>query len=271
VEHAPGSNHLCGDNFQALANATFTQAPPLPDTGIIYCKVDHVMACFEALRRKPGPYVVVTHKGDFSTGQHHVQAMPDNVVRWFTVGASITDNPRVEGIPFGIADGCYNAWPLDHGRWDTLDAERQKTVYQDRLLHVCFCPSTNPDLRRPAIQAVQAWTPCETYVNLDIRPKPFAIYLAEMHRHKFTLAPPGGGWDCCRMWEAFYLGVIPVCLKHPTYSWWDDLPFCFIDRWSDLSPEFLTEQHKSITSQDHSLEKLFMPYWRNKIQAALHI
>jgi hypothetical protein len=53
-------------------------------------------------------------------------------------------------------------------------------------------------------------------------------YYDEMRRSKFIMCPSGLGWDTYRVWEAFYLGTIPVVEKYSRTDGWfrtvDDLP-----------------------------------------------
>jgi hypothetical protein len=41
----------------------------------------------------------------------------------------------------------------------------------------------------------------------------FGAYLQNLSTHKYAICPPGNGIDSHRIWEALYLGVIPIMLR----------------------------------------------------------
>ena len=45
-----------------------------------------------------------------------------------------------------------------------------------------------------------------------------------------------------------------------------DLPICWIDDWSEVTPEFLESEYKRITQSTWNLEKLNFSYWAKLIQ-----
>ena len=49
----------------------------------------------------------------------------------------------------------------------------------------------------------------------------FRDYLLEMSRYRFTLCPPGNGFDCFRVWEALLVGSVPIVPESP---FWDGFP-----------------------------------------------
>jgi hypothetical protein len=47
---------------------------------------------------------------------------------------------------------------------------------------------------------------------------------------------------------------------------YQDLPVLVIDEWEELTPTFLAEKYKELTSKTYNIEKLYMAYWRAKIE-----
>ena len=67
----------------------------------------------------------------------------------------------------------------------------------------------------------------------------FKDYLTHMAESVFTLSPIGLGPDCYRTWEAMLCGSIPVVRTCQLDSLYKDLPVLIIDKWTDLTEEFL--------------------------------
>jgi hypothetical protein len=45
-----------------------------------------------------------------------------------------------------------------------------------------------------------------------------------------------------------------------------DLPVLFVDQWEDVTPQFLEQKYKEITSRKYNIEKLYMEYWWERIK-----
>lgn len=92
--------------------------------------------------------------------------------------------------------------------------------------------------------------------------------LTEMARHRFVLCPPGNGRDTHRMWEALYAGTIPIVQRHPALSAFSDLPILFVEDLVSVSPQQLEREYERMTSLSWNMEKLFLPWWRERLAVA---
>ena len=70
-------------------------------------------------------------------------------------------------------------------------------------------------------------------------------YFMELKRHKYAICPRGMGLDTHRLWECFYLDVIPIMLKKDSINI-DNLPIIFVDDWNDLDINNLEFKFKNI-------------------------
>jgi len=93
------------------------------------------------------------------------------------------------------------------------------------------------------------------------------MYLDNIYNHKFILSPRGNGIDTHRKWEALYLKTIPIEVRNINNTFYEDLPICFVDDWSDITEEFLNSEYDRITNSEWNLEKLNMNYWVKKIKS----
>jgi hypothetical protein len=93
-------------------------------------------------------------------------------------------------------------------------------------------------------------------------------YLKSMRNSKFTLCPRGNGIDTHRLFEALYVGSIPIVKKHVIHKGLEDLPILFIDSWDEVTQEFLETKYEEMIEREWNFEKLKFSWWRNLIIAS---
>jgi hypothetical protein len=71
--------------------------------------------------------------------------------------------------------------------------------------------------------------------------------------------------DTHRVWEALYLGCIPVMKKDINNQFYTDLPICFVNDWDDITKDFLLMERACIKTRSWNMDKLNFSYWKNKI------
>jgi len=88
----------------------------------------------------------------------------------------------------------------------------------------------------------------------------------------FVASPRGNGLDTIRTWEALMLGCIVIVRRLPDApvieELYADLPVVIVDRWSDITSDFLTHILSEYSRRTFNYEKLTMQYWINRIEAA---
>ena len=82
-------------------------------------------------------------------------------------------------------------------------------------------------------------------------------------RYRWTLCPRGAGEDTHRLWEALYLGSIPVVVRSALSPLYDDLPVIQLDAWSELTIETLYRLEKTLP-RDRS--RAYFEHWAAKIR-----
>jgi hypothetical protein len=95
-------------------------------------------------------------------------------------------------------------------------------------------------------------------------------YYKKMATHKFVVAPRGNGWDTHRLWEALYLGCVPIVessVLDPLYS---KLPILIVKRWADLDEAALNKafDHMKTRGPVSPTSLLYRDHWRSVIEAA---
>ncbi len=88
----------------------------------------------------------------------------------------------------------------------------------------------------------------------------------------FVASPRGNGLDTIRTWEALMLGCIVIIRRIPESpvieELYADLPVVIIDKWSDITSDFLTRILSEYSRRTFRYEKLGMNYWIERIEAA---
>ena len=82
-------------------------------------------------------------------------------------------------------------------------------------------------------------------------------------KYKWVLCPRGAGQDTHRLWEALYLGAIPVVVKSTLFPLYEDLPIIQLNDWSELSLKKLETLQKSLPGKT---EQLTFSYWAEQIK-----
>jgi hypothetical protein len=103
------------------------------------------------------------------------------------------------------------------------------------------------------------------WVTISQDEKPYKEYITDLSKHSFAICPEGNGLDCYRMLECLYSGCIPIVKHHSAYSYMDNMPHVKVNSWSEINPEFLKKQLKTISMSDFDMSKITLSYWKNEI------
>ena len=92
----------------------------------------------------------------------------------------------------------------------------------------------------------------EAAIEKGIKPSkdlPFKEYVNDLQKHKYCLSPEGNGIDCHRMWECFYLKVIPICHRNKVTEYFSKLfPIVLVDDWNELDLEYLEKHYDKLSN-----------------------
>ncbi len=206
------------------------------------------------------PYFVLTH-GEFldKFQEKYVKYLKDGkILAWFTIHPCDIKHERIIPLPLGIVQykELFDNKREMHKRFAMLRNKKK-----DKLLYMNFTEWCMPE--RTRIRKLFEDKPFVTYVERC----EFGTFIEELSEHKFVLSPPGLGPDCYRVWESVLLGSIPL-VQHSYFDFmYEGLPVLFIDRWEDITKEFLEEHYEEMTTRTYSPKLLGMEHWINIIDA----
>lgn len=226
-----GDDFLTGNGFAAhcrhALNYNGLRTHDRADRDWWFCKADFLEDFLE--RQAPRePFVLVSHNSDRPIDGRFTRLLDeDRLVAWFAQNVAI-EHPKLHAIPIGIANPV---WP--HGDQAVFRRVQSAPPPKTELLDVAFDTATAPEERRRCLAAV------------DLAPAPrvpFGAYLCRLAAAYFCLAPSGNGIDTHRLWEALYVGTVPVVTRSAITDQHPDLPLVVLDDWEelrsfDLSPE----------------------------------
>ncbi len=283
------------NNFDWIQGERFIS---LKNEKIFFCKTEHVNNFFINCD-KTKPFIMISHCSDgsatdnpraynFLEEKHHadVRLMPDNCKKWFAcmVDYEQYKEKRIVPLPLGVEN---NINFINEGKKDSIIREIGNNVdkYDDKLVFVNFKISNNYSERIDAFNSIKDSDFCTitnsmfTREQLD-KPKElfphidklnYDEFVKEIHKHHFMLCPVGNGLDSHRLWEALYLGCIPITRRITNYNEYEDkLPILFLDKWSDINKDLLLEKKVEIENKIkngfYNLELLSFSYWENLIK-----
>lgn len=223
LDYVIQNNYVAGENFVRLCDRVFADGAGVRvktghslEPGVWYCKTDYAPEFFAMAGRQRGDlFILVTHQSDLTIDARLMGQMPGNVVHWFGCNC-VVDHTRITAIPLGIAD----QW-CKHGDWAAI-AKRvtprcplpEASLRPVNLL-ARFALGTRPDVRIHADRAIRELAATrddiaiETYDTVQDRPD-FEAYLDRLLESRCVACPAGNGPDTHRVWEALYMGCMPV-------------------------------------------------------------
>jgi FkbM family methyltransferase len=247
------TDFIDGNKFKQLADVyideekRYVTAEELTEAELIFIKGDLV----DSFKQKVLPHIkndfkLITHNADTPNPSPHEDLLNDKrLIHWYGMNANLTHD-KFTPIPIGIAN---DRWP--HGNKELLYSIKQNNNKKDKLVYCNFDFSTNP-YRHQVYEQIKD----EAFIDFDFTKRTQEDYWATLSQYKFVISPRGNSIDCHRVWEAIYLGVVPIVEKHLAMELFHDFPILMIDNWSDLDSFNLNQDLYSSLIRDFDINKL---------------
>jgi hypothetical protein len=246
-------------SVDSRAQTRIERGPPRAGS-CVYCKVDHLVGLFDQIRLARNRVILVSSESDRPITSEFLERCPPQVAHWFSTNVQTKDQ-RLSALPLGLANSYCDITlkaPL-------IAAHSRPFAERPHWLYVNFRTSSNPAVREPAMRHFRSLREPD-WVTVQEAGRDFEGFLEEMTSHRFVLCPPGNGTDTHRLWEALYSRTIPVALAHPAMNAFRDLPILFVEDFRQLTHNFLAREYARITSSQWTWQKLFVPWWRERIR-----
>lgn len=230
----------------------------LKDGDIVYTHTKYVHRLFEILNILKTKVVVVTHNSDTNATAN--ESIPSNVIHWFTQNVN-TENPNISSIPIGLEN---SHWVQKSKKLEKMVAKTTEPKLNKNLIYINHNIQTNVKERKSIYTLLQNKKWCTTqYGHNGID---FDAYLDGIYHHQFVACPEGNGIDTHRTWECLYMGSIPIEKRNLNNRFYQDLPICFVNDWSEITEDFLLQEYARIKSGAWNMKKLKFKYWETLIK-----
>jgi hypothetical protein len=252
----------CDHIWSADSRNLLPRSQQLTAGSSVFAQVDDIPTILERAKFRPAKFVLVTAEGDKPATPDLARWRPPQVASWFSTNATAEN---VECLPLGLG-GSYCQVTT---KAPALAAAQLPNEGRSDLLYVNFRPNTNPSVRGPLLEKLQALAP-QDWLTLHHPDRSLTPdeYLQQMTSHRFVFCPPGNGLDTHRMWEALYTKTIPVVLDNPISKHFSDLPLVIIRDVEELSRPFLQAELLRLQSRVWDFRRMFMPWWQYRISSA---
>lgn len=207
--------------------------------------------------------MIISGHGDYPLDDKAVEFYRPKI--WFTVNKQ-TNYKNVFSLPLGITNNT-NESHLHHiyGNVDCMIQVMNETIEKTNLVYMNFNINTY-QIERENVWNLFHDKPWTTIGSIENTMEGRIKFLREIKSNYFVLCPRGNGLDTHRLWETLYMGSIPIVKRDIGNKEFEDLPICFIDRWEEITPEFLEKEKERIQNNSWNMDCLKISYWINKIQ-----
>jgi hypothetical protein len=150
------------------------------------------------------------------------------IIKWYSQNV-ILDHPKLEMIPIGLANSKWKHGNLENINKAYLDL-KANNIEKINKIYFYFTIETNKEKR------LDCYLKLKDVLEISEKKKEedYFNYLATF---KFGICPEGNGIDSHRLWECFYLKVIPIVLNNPFIEKVKNkynLPMIILNDWNEL-------------------------------------
>ena len=199
----------------------------------------------DKLKKFKNPFSLILHNSDDSFDESHKVLFDiPNIIKIYSQNVN-TVHDKLIPIPIGLANSRWK-WGDLHYFNSILEINIPKT----ELVYFNF---------ELLGGARKYWRPLcyAAGVRLDLPERKrldFKEYVKDLARHKFCLSPEGNGIDCHRMWECFYLKIVPICHRNEvTEHFAKYFPIVLVDDWNTFELSHIEGVYESADWSNYNL------------------
>lgn len=262
---------ITGDGFRALAQHILDEdichidLDAFKKGDIVFVKTEYLdQFAQEFLLKIPHPFILITHNSDCDIpGRWRYLLSDPKILAWFGQNVVERAHRKLHPIPIGITNR-YNFNGEASIYFSALKkAQNCKKHPKPTLVYWNMNIETSKEERKKSFEYFSTKSFCLTLPQLV----PFKNYLHNILKSQFVVSPRGNGLDCHRTWEALYFGAIPIVKHSGIDELFEELPVVIIDEWHEVTEAFLKDTLIDLNKTPHSLEKLWFPFWKKRINS----
>lgn len=200
------------------------------------------------------PIKIISHNTDYPVDSKFIQYLDDDkLIHWYGQNA-ILEHPKLTPVPIGIAN---KQWP--HGNLENLLSVVNSKPNKENIIYKNFDITTNIHVRSHINNITN-----KNNIFMD-KSLPHIEYLTRLAKSLYVISPPGNGIDCHRIWEALYVGTVPIVQKNTAFRNFTHLPILFIENWEEVTIDMVKKRIPEFYSQPFDTSILQLDYWKKII------
>lgn len=230
----------------------------LRSNDIIFCNALMLECLFKDLKKlkKVKNLKLIISQSDRNINKSVLKNLPSAVSECYSINLS-TKGPKLNSLPLGIAN--------DYSPKNLLSKDFEyppfKQGYKESKLYINFNELTNTKHRKNLKDFFNEFEWAVVRESLI----PIDQYREDLQKFRFVLCPWGNGVDTHRIWEALYLGSIPIIKRHETFKCLNGLPVIFVDNYEEINIKFLEQKFSELDTQNNNYEYLKINFWIDQI------
>jgi hypothetical protein len=261
----PDDEIICGENIQNLCDVVIGDNQTLIQNPNNF-KYSKKMQCINSHLNDKNVFVfthnliefyekhnvsykkIVSHNSDHPIDNEYLKYLNESKYSQFVQFSQncLIKHPRLTALPIGIE----NRQHVDHSMIHSI--RKRKDIKKEKYIYFFFSLGTHPT-RMNCYNSLK-----DKIVSNSNKSK--EEYFIELKKHKFAICPRGNGLDTHRLWECFYLDVIPIMIQSDFVNI-DNLPIIILNSWDDFNEDRLYKEFTNIKNS-----KVCMSYYKNLIQ-----
>lgn len=250
-------NFVDGDSFKSICDFELGEKMPEKQELIMYAPSDKYLEALVFIEKnKSKKFKLVTHNGDMEIVLDK-RLLPSNLVCWYAQNLSSASS-RTSPIPIGLENSHWH--PTKRDAIINCQAQNERIIKPFSQ----FNPSTHES--RIELVGLIRNKVIDVDFSYSVNGTHFDEYVFNLSKYTFCLCPRGNGIDTHRIWEALYMGCIPIVQNHLTHKCLSGLPILFVDDWQEVTQQKLVQFLDEATNIMYNLEKLSFEYWENLIK-----
>jgi hypothetical protein len=205
---------------------------------MIFCYGHNIETFSKILPLFKNPFILITHNSDqniFESNEVVKNILNHSkVICWFSQNIGYI-HPKLHMLPIGFANSMWEHGNLFKLYPIIINLPSVKTNH----IFMNFKIETNYQKRIVCFHSFQNIIPFLPLVSVEENLKRLSYY-------KYCICPEGNGLDTHRLWECFYLKVIPIVLKNTHTEIIKEnygLPMILLNSWNDLNIENIPDYY----------------------------
>lgn len=198
---------------------------PFDNPSLLFCYSHRLQELAGKLQHFQKPFILVSGNSDENIIDcHKFRNIADHhmVVKWYAQNLN-WHHPKIHPLPIGIANSQWS-----HGNKAALLYIRQQMPKKSDGVYFNFGFTSQERIvcykkLKDTFPFLQNLPPLENFLRLC--------------KYKFCICPEGNGFDTHRLWECYYLNVVPIVLNTKFIQVLKahlDIPMVILEDWNEL-------------------------------------